>query len=533
MSTLKNNRRKQELLVLLSMLGIYLLVGQAEILDKHAYSNHTWRQSDAYSFTLNYFHEDLPLLKPAMHYQGSEEGKAVGEFPIVYFMAAKLWQIPGNPSPFISRLLVLVLCSIGLFYLFRLAGRLGISWPMNYFIWLIIATSPVFIFYSSTFLSNAVALSFAFLSLNAWFSLRDEYKPYKLVALLFFITMTGLLRPSMLIGVVGVYFIALFEAFDRKSLKFSKRGMVQLSLLGIPVLINLAWIFYVKQYNKEHGDGYFLTRLKPIWSSKNLKQEFVESIGVAVDGMFNVFVLIAIAICLIFSLYHFRKLSKSLRVLFISGLTLSVIYYLFWYQHFRMHDYYYLDFLPFAFICLACAMSVYQQLKLSFTLRKILAAFAILLCCYSLYHLVIQHRIKYNYSEQLASQRMVISKHDANKWKAFHYQWGKRIEGIELINKALDSLDFTRNQLLMAYPDPSPNILLSRLDMKGFTNLYNLHPNLEERVKFMQGKGAFHMVQVGALGHDEKKLIPYIHDTLFHQDEFAIYSLDTLVRKKY
>ena len=178
-------------------------------------------------------------------------------------------------------------------------------------------------------------------------------------------------------------------------------------------------------------------------------------------------------------------------------------------------------------------MSVYQQLKLSFTLRKILAAFAILLCCYSLYHLVIQHRIKYNYSEQLASQRMVISKHDANKWKAFHYQWGKRIEGIELINKALDSLDFTRNQLLMAYPDPSPNILLSRLDMKGFTNLYNLHPNLEERVKFMQGKGAFHMVQVGALGHDEKKLIPYIHDTLFHQDEFAIYSLDTLVRKKY
>ena len=79
-------------LVLVS--GIY---GYFNILDSRPQGMHVWRQTDCLSFAANYYYQDLPFLEPEIYWQGSDKGgKTVSEFPIIYYLTAKIWKITGK-----------------------------------------------------------------------------------------------------------------------------------------------------------------------------------------------------------------------------------------------------------------------------------------------------------------------------------------------------------------------------------------------------------------------------------------------------
>jgi hypothetical protein len=52
----------------------------------------------------------------------------------------------------------------------------------------------------------------------------------------------------------------------------------------------------------------------------------------------------------------------------------------------------------------------------------------------------------------------------------------------------------TRESRIISVPDPSPNITLSLLDQKGFTNLYDENMTGDDRIRFYVEKGAVYLV---------------------------------------
>ena len=66
-----------------------------EIYEFAPFSVHKWRQSDAYSMALNYYNKGSSFFDPSIHFHSSKGGKAVGEFPIIYYLNSFIWKFTG------------------------------------------------------------------------------------------------------------------------------------------------------------------------------------------------------------------------------------------------------------------------------------------------------------------------------------------------------------------------------------------------------------------------------------------------------
>ena len=107
------NKYKNLIFILLFILVSFLYKLQVSI--KYAPSSiHQWRQADALSITKNYFEEGMHFFEAKIHFQGSIEGKAIGEFPIIYYINASIWKITGQ-NYITVRLLNLCIVFLGLF----------------------------------------------------------------------------------------------------------------------------------------------------------------------------------------------------------------------------------------------------------------------------------------------------------------------------------------------------------------------------------------------------------------------------------
>src|SRR5687767_2170471 len=67
-------------------------------------SMHTWRQADGASYARNYYQNNLPFLMPQAYTQAGKNGHVVSEFPIMYYIAAKLYGVLGHHDSILRRL---------------------------------------------------------------------------------------------------------------------------------------------------------------------------------------------------------------------------------------------------------------------------------------------------------------------------------------------------------------------------------------------------------------------------------------------
>ena len=99
-----------------SILACVVVLGIASNLTDPPNLLHQWRQCDGLSMSLNYFEEGMEYFSPKIHFQHSEDGRAVGEFPVLYFANALVWKVTGH-SHLAARLLNLLIFLAGLYYL--------------------------------------------------------------------------------------------------------------------------------------------------------------------------------------------------------------------------------------------------------------------------------------------------------------------------------------------------------------------------------------------------------------------------------
>ena len=194
---------------LTALFVISLIYGYHNIIDNPPYSIHQWRQADGLSIALNYYKEGMNFFEPKIHFIYSADGRAVGEFPIIYYLNAAIWKITGQ-SHFTARLINLLLVYIGLFALYKAVIQIINSQFLAMFIPLAVFSSPLIAFYSNNFLVNVPSLSFMFIVWYYFVRYSKDKKIKYLVLSAFFATVSVLLRTTMIIGLVPILTVFLF-----------------------------------------------------------------------------------------------------------------------------------------------------------------------------------------------------------------------------------------------------------------------------------------------------------------------------------
>ena len=474
------NKYKNLIFILLFILVSFLYKLQVSI--KYAPSSiHQWRQADALSITKNYFEEGMHFFEAKIHFQGSIEGKAIGEFPIIYYINASIWKITGQ-NYITVRLLNLCIVFLGLFFLFKICNQFLNNLIYSLFIPFLIFSSPLFGYYSNNFLVNLPAVCILFIG---WFYLyqfiQTKRQKYILISSLL-LTLSVLLRPTMIIGIIPIYLIVFLEISGTLKENYFNKKKLNLFILSLPILFLFSWISFTKDYNFKNSSIYFLTTIKPIWNTPNKFEIWNSFLEKVLPEFFNIGFITLFFLILLFIFVLFKKSNKYLFVVLVTLLIELFLFILLWFENLNVHDYYLLDFyliIPILFLTFFNIIR-YNYIKIfnsKISLILILALITVSFCFG-----IAKTKIKY-FENNILFTKNFLSKEEINYWEWSKWDYETRTKSTETVQPYLRKIGLKRTDLVLSIPDPSPNITLFFMDQKGYTTLYNYHKKTKEIIQ--------------------------------------------------
>jgi hypothetical protein len=459
----------QNLLFTMILIVVSFLFNQPKYLDYPPRGSHQWRQSDAYSMTLNYYNGGMKFFEPAIHLYQSDEGKAVGEFPIIYYFDALLWKITG-PSHVVVRFVNLFIAFCGLFALFRLLSEVLKDPFYAIIIPVFIASSPLFGFYSSSYLINIDALSFLFISWWFFYRFYQEKKMLWLGLALLFVTLAGLLRSTMLLGYFPIMAFYFYQWWSNNRIK-SGRGIAIAVLFMAPIIFNLLWINFASNYNKTHHSDYFLTTIRPFWEASNPAKTWSKYYFESLSELFSSFFKILFPLLLLVIIFNLKKY-RNVWVFFTLIIALELmVYTALWFQNLDVHDYYLIEYLIIIPPILIATL-IYMKAHLEPILKSVkFRAIVLIVLIFSLFYGIARTRIRYD-KKAFFFTHLFLSEIEIHDWGTFHWYYDRSLKSFETIDPYLDSIGIKQTDLVVSVPDPSSNISLSLMDRKGYSMLY-------------------------------------------------------------
>ncbi|MBX2903262.1 MAG: glycosyltransferase family 39 protein [Chitinophagales bacterium] len=254
--------------LLLTSIQVYVLLffwGLNHEFSQAPHSVHTWRQCDGAAFGLHYFTYQNALLHPQIYNMELSNGEAVSEFPIVYWLAAKL---SGNSFDAANIRWLYFLCSIiALFAVNATAYTITHSLVLSFYISFLPFLSTVFSFYSNNFLPDVPAVAVMLTALSCFYFYYKTKKAVWLALCIVFFSLAGLLKPTSLVPYLVLLSAIFFETLLGR-ITFTKKltaSVLHTALLTIPLIVSALWILFVKYYNTRFGSAYFRTVPFPIW----------------------------------------------------------------------------------------------------------------------------------------------------------------------------------------------------------------------------------------------------------------------------
>jgi hypothetical protein len=457
------------------------------VADQLPYGMHQWRQCDAYSLALNYFEEDRPINRPAMHFiHGASDGEVVGEFTGTYWLNAQLWKSIGL-HPWTMRWTHLLFWLAGIWALYLLCrewlGKKSSAWIVS-----VVMVSPLMAFYGANYLVNGAALGLVYL--GWWFAYcyfqKGELKAWVISFLV--ITLALLLRPTMGIGLVPLGF-----AFFQTRFRWGWLG-----ILIFPLLVTGLWVVWSQGMNDRAESIYYCTTIRPLWNAMDpiaTWRSFKESM---VPEWYHRFVLWSGLIggvtsgFLMLRKLDFRMDSPRffLGLSVLGLLVLLIVYVLLWFSNLDVHDYYLIEFQLFVPIFLAWLLYRPEEWLASERIRWGLACFV--LPTFLLFQSVdssLRTRMKYKNPSGWLSEQF-LPERERDIWSWFHWDYNHRFGDIQGLGKHLKSMGLHRQDRIISVPDPSPNITLSLMDIRGFTDLYDDDLVGDDRIAHYVARGA-------------------------------------------
>ncbi|MCK5847262.1 MAG: glycosyltransferase family 39 protein [Bacteroidales bacterium] len=476
------------------LLIVSLLYNFQGIISQPPYSTHQWRQCDGMSISLNYYKEGMKFMEPKMHFQYSNEGRGVGEFPIVYYINAIIWKVTGH-SHFTARLLNVIIAFFGFFALHKTVRLLLRDKFYSIIIPIFVFSSTLYAYYLSGFLVNVDAISFVFI---AWYYIARYWKSKRTIDIILFsvaVTIAGLLRSTVLLGIAPFFLIYLLEVLGILKLKlFYKKGL-SLLLLTLPIVILAIWLKFAMNYNEVNDSVYFLTKLRPIWAvdTKEISRIFTAFYTNLLPELFHYYIEIILAIVLLLGTIFIYKQNKYLVIIWFTILVEIVVYLLLWFLNLDVHDYYLLEVLILIPPLLLSLLLAIKEKNTKLFESKIMRVIVVLVLVFSINYTSISLKAKY---QKVGNKydRLFLSKKDIDFWNWYHWHYGNTFKAYENITPYLREIGIKREDVVLSIKDISPNISLYLMDQKGFTTLYQEGKSTVEQIDYSAKRGAKYLI---------------------------------------
>jgi len=415
-------------------------------------SVHVWRQTNSLSITQMYYQYNLNFFKTEIQNQlgdGGLSGKTAGEFPIIYFTIAKIWQTFGK-AEWSFRLFQLLILFIGIFLLFRILTPITGNAVRAGFISMLVFTSPMFIFYGPNFLPDAPALSFTFATWYFLYQFTQKRKNYLLWFASIFIFLATSLKITTATSFIAIGAWILYETIfmkpDKRVFNFSFKHYFPFIICIVPIIL---WYLYIDYYNDLHKADYMFRGIWPIW--KMTSEQFNRIIDILNKIYFKEFFwppLQYVTILIwIFMLFKIKKIAPFYGfLLIVMPLGFAAILVL-WFQVLDGHDYYMISQMQVLVVVWAVFFSYLKNIKL-FNHPV----------CYILFVVIFG---------LLANNGMIRHKERYEGWMNENYKL--HFEALTEIEPSFASWNVKPDDLVISLPDYAINTTLYYMNRKGYT----------------------------------------------------------------
>lgn len=469
------------------VVGCALALAASSGMLQHAldapYSVHEWRQRDALSQTLRYLEPNRGFFEPAIHFQHAVDGRGAGEFTGLYYLNALLWKALGEPVPWTLRWTQGAFLVLGLSALARAvtlwSGKGGVGGAAA----LAVFASPLIQFYGVNYLVNTSALMAVFMAW--WFAARSEQPGRnagrELVGASLLLAFAGLLRPTMLIGGLPM----LVRWWRTQPTSWAWAGAC-----GGGVLVTVAsWVIWAKSYNAAHDSTYFLTTVRPVWSTADVKAVWTELVTVRLQDVFDSNVRWLLLGLAVLTLARARREWGRFQ----HGLVLTVLavlaYGVLWFSNLDVHDYYLLEALMVVPLIVLWMADVWSGERWKWWRVGVF----VLAFVYQGAHSVARNQMKWGRADGILVERLVAEEERA-EWKWFHWDQRERWSALSELPEHLAAWGVPDSALVLSVPDGSPNVSLTRVQRMGFTSLYESDLHAGDRVEWAVGRGAAYLI---------------------------------------
>lgn len=307
-------------------------------------SYHQWRQSDGASYALNYYQYHKPFLPSQVHHRFAQDGKAMSELPLVYYIASKFYRIFGFHDYYI-RLLHFSIFLLGLYYLIKITALYTRNILLQLIPFLFTISSPYLFFYGANFLPDVAALSLSIAGLY-YFLLFDSNQKLKYIYhLCFFFVLAALLKISaiiLFIAVIGCFALKIIKPNANYTKISTAQKIIICALFCLSISIVFEWIQYDKYVAAHYHFGGNLFGFLGIWETeKDLRNWiFFRLYNNWMHVILAKFTWVSLAIGSVLLMLNLRRAHNTLATLILLT-TLGVLAYMIaFFKVFDVHDYY-------------------------------------------------------------------------------------------------------------------------------------------------------------------------------------------------
>ncbi len=512
---------------LIIFIGLFYLMGYQKVASKGPFSRHSYRQSDSYAFALNYYYENNRFLEPSVLCVIEDKGgKAVSEFPGIYYITAKIWKVTGV-NPLVLRLIDLILLFIGLFYLYKLSNEI-----LNDHFWaalvsLLMFSSPLLGYYGFNFIPNIPALGLALIATYYYYKYHASSKVQFLVLSTILFSIGALLKISSLFAFLAINAVCFLQNI-RHIKQNSKALLLQLGSVLFLFIVVFSWYAFAKDYNSKNLDGLFRQDTIPIWSlsSEHIHQILNVVYTNTIIYLLNPFALITLAGLFIVSVVLWKKTNTTL-LLITSILFLGIsMFILLFFEAMDAHEYFLIDatvIIPAIILTFLTTMKGLSIKTFNSTTTKSLA---FILLAFSLNYDIVVTRDHFNPKDKMVTYNIPLPKRVQDYWDYCYWDWELHRGKFEGITPYLRSLGIKFEDKVISIPDESPNITLTMLQQKGFTdyhywNNYQGARRTERKIEL----GAKYLIVQGDENLLRDDVAPFISNQIGEYNGIKIYRL--------
>ncbi|MBN2818842.1 MAG: hypothetical protein JXP36_07725 [Bacteroidales bacterium] len=521
-----SHKQKLSIIFCLVFVFIFFFWGYNNLLSTGPMSIHAWRQSDSYSFALTYFNENNKLLEPSILFIGEHgNSKTVSEFPILYFLTAKIWKVTGI-TPAVLKLINFLLLLSGLFHLLMLSWKILKDNFWSIFVVLFLFSSPIIGYYGFNFIPNTPAFGIALTGLYYLFMYVTREKTRDLIIFTLLFMLASLIKVTALISFLGAAFVAL--TYYIGSFKYKKWHFVKFILSSVLILYTYwRWYVFAGSYNEHNLQGIFNQSIIPIWeldksTIHHILDKFYFNVLPVYFNQFAIYALLLILVLLLIIPKATNPYAKRAAGIYFLGLISFMILF---FQGLDVHDYFLtntLVFIPAILIATILALQNKFPSLIKSVKVKIIATIILVLL---LNNAMIITRSHYNPHGKLVTYNIPLKSREKGYWDYVYYRMEITDLQYQGIDKYLRDIGINYNDKVVSIGDGTPDLTLSLMNLRGFSEYHYRNKYSETaKIKRMIELGAKYIVvnKHNELGDDTKA---FFGEKVGQYNDISIYSI--------